>query len=99
MNPLGILTGIIEGLLAVISVATIVIYNNGIDVNSIRNNIPALRSILPLGLSFELRFVFIPGIIAIVNLLFSLVYGPVKKKFKQESRDELLYSEEYNEYE
>ena len=99
MNPLGILTGIIEAALTLISIATIIIYRNNIDVNSIRNNIPALKSVLPLGLSFELEFVFIPGILAIANLLFSIVYGPVKKKFKQESRDELLYSEEYNEYE
>ena len=97
MNPVGIVAGVVEALLAIISVVTLIVYNNNLT-ETMRSNFPILANI-PLGLSFSLRFVFIPGILVIVNLLFSIVYGPVKKKFKQDSREELLYSNEYNDYE
>ena len=98
MNPVGIVAGVAEALLAIISVATLIIYNN-FDMVTLRTKMPSIFGVVPLGLSFSLRFIYIPGILAIVNFLFSLVYGPVKKKFKQESREELLYSNDYNDYE
>lgn len=99
MNPLFIITGTIEALLALLTLGSVIIYQN-FDIQALRGQIPLLQAIVPLGLSF--RFVFacwIPGVLAILNLLFSIVYGPVKKKFKQDSRDEILYSTDFNDYE
>jgi hypothetical protein len=99
LNPLFIVTGTIEALLALLTLGSVIIYNN-FDMNTIRTMIPAVQTIIPIGLSFQFIFAcWIPGVIAIINLLFSMVYGPVKKKFKQDSRDEILYSTDFNDYE
>jgi len=62
--------------------------------------VPALENIIPVGLTVQMVFAaWIPGILAILNLLFSVLYGPVKRKFKEDSRDEILYSTDFNDYE
>lgn len=99
INPLFIITGTIEALLALLTLGSVIIYNN-FDINSIIAMFPIIKAIVPLGLSFQFIFAsWIPGVLAIVNLLFSIMYGPIKKKFKQDSRDEILYSTDFNDYE
>lgn len=98
INPFFIITGTIEGILALITLATVIIGNYGMD--KVRNLVPALQAIIPLGLSIQFVFIaWIPGLMAIMNLLFSILYGPVKRKFKEDSRDEILYSTDFNDYE
>lgn len=99
MNPLFIITGTIEALLALLTLGSVIIYKN-FDIEALRKSIPLVQAVVPLGLSFQFIFAcWIPGVVAILNLLFSIVYGPVKKKFKQDSRDEILYSTDFNDYE
>ena len=99
MNPLFIITGTIEALLALLTLGSVIIYKN-FDIEALRKSIPLVQGVVPLGLSFQFIFAcWIPGVVAILNLLFSIVYGPVKKKFKQDSRDEILYSTDFNDYE
>lgn len=98
INPFFIITGTIEGILAILTFVTMIIARY--DMNTIRQLIPAIQAIVPTGLSIQLMFVAaIPGAIAILNLLFSILYGPVKRKFKEDARDEILYSTDFNDYE
>ena len=102
MNPVGIITGILEVGLAAISVVTVILYRYT-NINTMRVNPyigPYISSLLPVGFSFELLFgALIPGIMVILNFLFSIVYGPVKKKFKTDAKEEMLYSTEQYDYE
>ncbi|MCR5308698.1 MAG: hypothetical protein K6E21_01115 [Bacilli bacterium] len=99
INPLFIITGTIEALLAILTLGSVIIYNY-YDMNAIKQTIPIVKAIVPLGLSFQFIFAaWIPGVVAIINLLFSILYGPVKKKFKQDYRDEILYGTDFNDYE
>ena len=98
INPFFIITGTIEAILALITLGTVIIGNYGMD--KVRNLIPIVQAIVPLGLSIQFIFIaWIPGLMAIMNLLFSILYGPVKRKFKEDSRDEILYSTDFNDYE
>lgn len=99
MNPLFIITGAIEVILALLTLGSYLIFGF-YDISKIKAVVPALENIIPVGLTVQIVFAaWIPGILAILNLLFSVLYGPVKRKFKEDSRDEILYSTDFNDYE
>ncbi len=98
INPFFIITGTIEGFLAILTLASVLV--GRYDMETIRKLVPFIGSIVPVGLSIQFIFIaWVPGLIAILNLLFSVLYGPVKRKFKEDSRDEILYSTDFNDYE
>ena len=99
INPLFIVTGTIEAIFALLTLGSLVLFRF-YDINSIKAAVPLLQNLIPVGLTVQIVFAaWIPGVIAILNLLFSILYGPVKRKFKQDSRDEILYSTDFNDYE
>ncbi|MBO7614494.1 MAG: hypothetical protein J6T15_02180 [Bacilli bacterium] len=99
INPLFIITGTIEAIFALLTLGSYIIFQF-YTIDAIKSVIPAVANLIPVGLSLQIVFAaWIPGVLAILNLLFSVLYGPVKRKFKEDSRDEILYSTDFNDYE
>lgn len=91
LEPFGIVTAVFQVILSLISVGFIVIYEMGpsaVQNIGFINNM--LQGVLPnVAVSMKMTFgAMIPGFIAIGNLLLSIVYSPVKKIFKKETKKE-----------
>ena len=102
LNPVGVVVGIFELLLAFLHIASLVLYNNNYLSMLRQMNIvgPIINRVLPVGFTIQLLFAsLLPGLMVLANFLFSIVYGPVKSKFKKDAREEILYSAEQYDFE
>ena len=89
ISPIFIITGVLEVILSIIAIVSAMLVTLDMEVLKTLPIIGGIASTLPLGLTMQLSFsALIPGILVIVNLLFSIVYGAVKKKYKKDVKRE-----------
>lgn len=87
---LGIISCLAQIILALVTVVFAFLY---IKIGSLQNIalFQKILAFLPTGLVFKLEFsTLIPSLLVIVNFLYSIVYGAVKRKFKHDYRKQEL---------